>query len=340
MTRPPPGPDEILAFDVGGTTVRAGAYSPITESLQRTARQPTPTFRVLPDAPLDELVDALFGLMAELAAELHPSGPPKQVAVAFPGPVTPAGEVLSAPTIWGGLDRGRTTPILSRLEALWPAARIALLNDMSAAGLYYRRRTDEDFCVLTVSSGIGHKIFIGGRPVVGPNGRGGEIGHWRIDSASDAPLCECGGRGHLAAFASGAAVAPLLERSAAADPDGFRRSRLGARAQGFVERATNPMLAESFRAGDPWSGEIVGRLAEPIGKALAALHLATGVERFVVTGGLASALGPAFLGRIAEAAARHGWRLSGDWPLMLELGAPHDDAGMIGAARHFAAAVP
>lgn len=335
MARHFAGPDEILAFDVGGTTIRAGAWSPLAETLQRAARQPTPTFRTLPGASINALVDALLASMAELAAEL---GMAEQIAVAFPGPVTPAGDVLSAPTLWGGLDHGRPTPILTRLAALWPSARIALLNDMSAAGLYYRRRADEDFCVLTVSSGIGHKIFVGGSPFVGPNGRGGEIGHWRIDSAPDAPLCECGGRGHLSALASGAAVAPLLARSAAADPDGFHRSQLGEASGGRVERVTNEMLAEAFRAGDEWASQVVARLARPIGKALAALHLATGIERFVVTGGLARGLGPGFVERIADSAARHGWSLAGDWPLMLELGAAHDDAGMIGAARHFVAA--
>ena len=88
---------------------------------------------------------------------------------------------------------GAPVPLHGELRELWPEASIVLMNDVTAAGYRYLRDPDENLCVITVSSGIGHKVFIDGKPALGPSGRGGEIGHWRMDDSPGSPRCECGG---------------------------------------------------------------------------------------------------------------------------------------------------
>ena len=187
--------------------------------------------------------------------------------------------------------------------------------------------------MVTVSSGIGHKVFVGGRPVVGPGGRGGELGHLRVDFSNDAARCECGGRGHLGAVASGSATGDQVARLAVADLDRFAASLPGRRTGGRPELVDNRLLAEAFRAGDPWAERVIERMAHPLAWALAALHLAVGTERFVIVGGFALALGSRYREALSRLAARCCWDVGADWDHMVELGADDDDAGLIGAGR-------
>ena len=148
--------------------------------------------------------------MVEQAAGICGPRLPDCIGIAFAGPVFD-GTVLRAPTIWGDRLRG-SVPLHDLAAARWPGRRVYICNDMTAAGYRYLRTRSEDFCIVTVSSGIGHKTFVAGQPAVGPHGRGGEIGHFRIDDAADAPICDCGGRGHLAAVSCGRATAYQTRR--------------------------------------------------------------------------------------------------------------------------------
>ncbi|MGE7415003.1 ROK family protein [Methylobacterium tarhaniae] len=246
--------------------------------------------------------------------------------------------VLDIPPANGGSLNARGAerepePVAGRVKAIWPGARIRVVNDLSAAGYGFLRHAHDDACIVTVSSGIGHKVFLDGKPAIGPSGRGGEIGHLRVDFSEEAPLCECGARGHLGALACGRAVPEQAVRLARRDPGAFARSSLAAPVAGQARRVDSHLVARTFKAGDPWAMALVGVLAAPLGQALAGIHAAVGVERFVIMGGFAQALGPAYLALVGQAAAASTWDFGQVWGRMLELGEMGDDAGLIGAGR-------
>ncbi len=159
------------------------------------------------------------------------------------------------------------------------------------------------------------------------------IGHLRVDFSAEAPICDCGDRGHLSAVASGRAIYNHAARLAHSDPEAFACSSVGRTVSGDVSRLDNQLVARAFRAHDPWATELIGRVAEPLGRVLAGIHSAVGVERFVIIGGVAHALGPLYLGLVGQAAAQSQWSLGQCWEQMLELGVMGDDAGLIGAGR-------
>ena len=72
--------------------------------------------------------------------------------------------------------------------------------------------------------------------------------------------------------------------------------------------------------------------ARYLGVALSAIHLDTGVERIVVQGGFAQAMGSGWLAEVAEAAAAAGWPVGPSWPDILQAGHPDDDSALLGAA--------
>src|SRR5437868_9520459 len=206
-----------LVFDIGGTTTRVGLYDSCHAKIVRSAAAATPNHLDLPGLPFERLRDGLLSLMGRLGDELVAQQVVREVDVAFAGPIDPAGNGLAAPTLWGA----RLTspyPLGEDIARCWPNARVRILNDVTAAGYRYLRASDEDFCIVTVSSGIGNKVFANGRPLVGRNGLGGELGHLRVDDSESAPTCECGGRGHLGAVSSGRAILAYARRHAAQGP--------------------------------------------------------------------------------------------------------------------------
>lgn len=322
--------DTILVFDIGGTVLRSGVYRTAEENLICASTRPTPSAWNDAQRTPDEIRSRLFAMMEEMGRELLDGAIPAVVSVAFPGPIDKSGRVLRAPTVWG---EAGPFPLREALQAVWPAAAVEVLNDVTAAGYYYQRGDGEDLCVITVSSGIGHKVFVQGHPAIGCNGRGGEIGHLRVDFGDNAPRCECGGRGHLGAIASGRGTLLEARRLAAADPSAFRRSRVHAVAEGDPQMIDNALLAEAYRNADGWASAVVERGARYLGQAMAAMHVAVGVERFVIFGGFALALGERYRSALVRAAAASCWDLGQSWDDMIELGDQEVEAGLIGAGR-------
>jgi glucokinase len=321
-----------LVFDIGGTSSRAARFDPHTDALIALVRRTSPSHWSLPGRDARHIQESLMGALQEMIAALARGETPAVLAVGFPGPIDPEGNALSAPTLWGD-GAPEPFPLYRELQRRWPASKVVVMNDVTAAGYSYLRGPEEDFCIVTVSSGVGLKVFVGGRPVVGPAGRGGEIGHLRVDFSPEAPVCDCGGQGHLGALASGRGALQTALRLAHQGGAYFAGSFLGRRLQGDLARLDNEALAEAFQSGDPWAGEVIRRVAQPLGQALAAIHVALGIERFIIVGGFAVALGEGYRRELVRTAQSSCWGLGQDWDKMIALGRPEDKDGLLGAGR-------
>jgi 3-dehydroquinate synthetase/predicted NBD/HSP70 family sugar kinase len=322
---------DCLVFDVGGTNLRAALYHPASNSLSQITSRPTPNHWTMPGATVVEISKRLLEEMHALSIEILEGRQPSTVSVAFAGPTDLQSKVLAAPTVWGASEQ--PIDLIAELASFWPSTRLALLNDISAAGYRHLKNEFEDFCIVTVSSGIGNKVFVKGRPLTGPAGRGGEIGHVQVDFSPDAPVCDCGGQGHLGAISSGRGTLALARRLAALGTDGFANSVLGSRFRTNPNALTNADIVSAFQSGDAWTRELIQKVAVPLGQMLAAVHLSMGVERFVIIGGFALALGEPYRLELVRSAANSGWLMGQDWNSMIELGHPDDNSGLLGAGR-------
>jgi C7-cyclitol 7-kinase len=316
-------PSAGLAVEVGGTSIRAAAVGPQGDLVQPVARADTPNH--LDGRDHDDLQETVLAAMQHLAAGVLDGAGPDSVCVAYPGPIDATGHVLATPTVLGAPKR--PFALGDACRRLWPAARMATVNDVTAAGYRYAADGARDFAVVTVGSGIGHKLFMDGRPRVGDGARGGEIGHLRLDYSPDAPQCECGGRGHLGGLASGRAVLAEARSRAARDPAAFGRSALSGTCD--PPAIDGPALASAFLGGDEFATGVVSDATRYLGQALAALHLDSGVERIILVGGFALALGEPYRQLVARACAAACWDLGQDWDAMVETG--ELDAGLRGA---------
>lgn len=322
----------IVVFDIGGTQTRCAIYSPQNDQLIKKVSCRTPNYTDFKSNSNTLVRNALLTLIENLGNKVLGNTTPEYVAVAFPGPINKDDEVLTAPTVWGSTDH-KPVAIKSSLQDIWPDSNILLLNDVTAAGYYHLRHPTDSACIVTVSSGIGNKVFINGVPIVGPGGRGGEIGHLQVDHSTKAPPCDCGHYGHLGALASGRASRWQARKLYNENPLWYSLSALG----DMYPNATdipNEAIVAAFHTKDKWTEELIKRLAQPLGRVLAGIHLSIGIERFVLVGGFALALGESYRKFVCRSANESGWNMGEKWDSMIELGAAETDAGMVGAGRY------
>ena len=201
-------------------------------------------------------------------------------------------------------------------------------NDANVAALaehlYGAGRDAEDMVLLTIGTGIGGGIVLGGEVYRGATGAGAELGHVVIDM--NGPPCQgnCRGRGCVETMASGTALGREGRAAAEADPDSALASML-AEGQEIDGRA----VTEAALGGDPTAIAVFELIGTRLGVALTSFANIFEPKVIVIGGGVMAAgdllLDPAR----AELRAR-ALRPMNEIPVLAaELG---PDAGMIGAA--------
>lgn len=317
-------PKSLLVFDVGGTNIRGGVWEPGIDRLACSARRPTWNFLNHPSCDAVELVRGTLCEMQEIGRQLCGEVAPAAVVVGWPGPIAPDGHVYRSPTVLGPtLDTA--LPVGALLERLWPQSPVAILNDLTCAGYAYVGSGERDFCIFTVGSGIANKVFHKARPLLGPGGRGGEVGHLAARLAAPELVAAIGHGIHLGDVASGRGALRLAHRFATLHPEAFARSSLSEYGSNFESER----LVRAFIAADPFAARVIGLAAGPLAHAIASVHSLVGSERFFVTGGFATGLGEPYRRLLVEEAQRVVWDLGQNWDAMIRLGDDLD--GLVGA---------
>ncbi|MFI1522699.1 ROK family protein [Kitasatospora cineracea] len=318
--------------DIGGTTLRIARYGTGTDAVTDIRRTPTEGMDRHPGASVPDLQARVVEQLTELAGRAVERHRSSALALAFAGPVTADGRVTAAPTIWGG--RGEPLPLRLMLEERL-GLPVVVVNDLTAAvWRYVATEGRQPFCLITVSSGIGSKVYRAGEVLLDSEGHGGELGHWTCDRSPQAPRCDCGGRGHLGGIASGRGMRAAARRAALADPAGYARSHL---AQGSPdpERLDNRALVAAIRAGDAFATAVLRGGLVHLASAITSVFTSIGVRRYVLMGGFALAVGARYVELLTEEMQRLGcFGLSAEEIRgMVVLGEPDDDHGLIGAGR-------
>jgi glucokinase len=219
------------------------------------------------------------------------------VGVAMPSPLdAEAGVVLNPPNLpsWHG------TPVRRLLEDAL-GRPVALENDANAAALAEFRfgagRGARDLVFLTMSTGVGGGLVLGGRLVRGVASSAGEIGHLPVEW--DGEPCTCGLRGCLEAYTGGAAWARRLARVTPPGSGVARHAGTGpARPEHVVAAA---------REGDAFALAELERYNDYLARGLVAVAYTVAPER-IVLGTIPTAAGEALcFAPLRERFRRHVW---------------------------------
>ncbi|GAA3901107.1 ROK family glucokinase [Microbacterium invictum] len=301
-----------VGIDIGGTKIAGGVVAEDGTIMER-LRVSTPKA----PAALADAVAEMVGALAE-RHEIH------AVGVAAAGFIDATRSVIiHAPNIdW------HDEPLRAELEQRI-GRPVTLENDANAAGWGEYRfgagRGSANMTMLTLGTGVGGAVIIGGELLIGGNGIGGELGHIRFIRGGRP--CGCGQLGCLEQYASGRAL--QREANEIADAGGIGAALADARtAEGVIPGAEMERLVQ---AGDAGALEAIHRVATALGEACGEFQAVLDPDLFVIGGGVAS-LGDRLLEPVKAAYATalpgHGARPVASFAIAT-LG---NDAGLIGVA--------
>jgi glucokinase len=301
----------VLGIDVGGTKVAVAAI--------REAR-----VEHLEEAPT-ELAgsDALLaGLEATAQQVIDRVGRPAAVGVGMPSQID-----YATGTIESSVNIPLTgVPLREELGRRF-GVPVFVENDANCAALAEAQLVDRApsvLVMLTLGTGFGGGVIVGGEIFRGADGLGAELGHFTIDP--DGPPCpgNCPGRGCIEAYCSGQA----LERDATEFARDMPDSALAKSLDGDG-RVSGRALVRAAEAGDPDALRIIDRFARMLGVAMAGYVNVFEPEYLVIGGGLSRA-SDLYLDRAVDEAQSRAlpalWRR-----VAVSLARGRADAGAIGA---------
>ena len=262
-----------IGIDIGGTKVAAGV---VDEQGTIIADRRVPT----PGKSAADVEQAIGGLVMELRKEHDVVA----VGIGAAGFVDAArSTVLFAPNVaW------RDEPLRDEVAKLVDLP-VVVENDANAAAWgEYRfgagRGEDHMVCV-TVGTGIGGGVVLGGQLYRGKFGIGAEFGHMQV--VVDGRRCGCGQLGCWEQYCSGRAL--LHEAREIADVQKEYGRRLLELGDGVPEGIEAPEVTRAATEGDPAALECFSVVGHWLGQGLANLAALLDPGCFVVGGGVADA---------------------------------------------------
>jgi predicted NBD/HSP70 family sugar kinase len=254
----------VLALEVSVDSL-AAAIVGLGGAVERLVRVERPRAHVAPSDVVADLADIAADLLLETgSAKRELVG----VGVGVVGIVRHSdGFVTMAPNLgWHNVPLGRSISI-----ALGTRAPISVANEADLGALAEHRRGaavgEYDLIYISGEVGVGAGVFVGGHPLTGTAGFGGEVGHLPLNP--NGLPCACGSIG---CWETEAGERALLAR-AGRPVDGGRQ-------------AVDELLADAF-AGDEIALASVHSIGEWLGRGLAGL-INIFNPRLIVLGGLFS----------------------------------------------------
>lgn len=303
-----------FGVDVGGTTVKLGLFDEngdLIENREIPSRTENGGAAILPD--IASAVAACAERRALADADLLGIG------IGVPGPVAGDGTVNRCVNLnWGVFNLHNALGALTGLP-------VKAGNDANCAALgeYWRGGGvgSESALFVTLGTGIGGGVILGGKVLNGAHGVGGEIGHITV-SAPDKHPCTCGKRGCIEQYASANGIVRVTrERLAATEEPSCLRE---------IENLTCKDVFSAAEGGDRFAAAALEQVFDYLGEALASACCVCDPERIILGGGVSKA-GAYLLDGVKRHFEKHMFHACKGTEFSLAvLG---NDAGMYGAFR-------
>lgn len=256
-----------IGVDLGGTNLRVAAYVG-GDGFLETISLPT-RLSAGRDQVVRDMCEAVTALMRRDYGDRKLAG----VTVGSPGPLElPLGILRNPPNLpgWDGFNlKEAITSTLGREIILENDANLAALAEQQLGTGNSHRISD--LCVITLGTGVGNGLILGGKIWDGTNGMAGEAGHMVVRDTEDL-LCACGGSGCLEQYASATGVMRMAHE------------RLGEAAPSSAHD-----LALLARSGNEQARGIFDTVGEALAIALTALVNTLNLPLYLLGGGVCEA---------------------------------------------------
>lgn len=306
-----------IGIDVGGTNIKAGL---VLESGAIISRAQTPT---LGERAAEEITFDICRLAKKVAEEAGvPFSEIHSMGIGLPSACSEeTGYVHYSANI--NLSQ---FPLREAVQKEIPLP-VHLANDANCAALgeyYMLPEKAEDMVFITLGTGVGGGLILGGRLYAGFNGIAGEVGHIIIRHGGEE--CGCGRRGCWEAYASVTALIRQTRRFAEENPD----SAIARQYMGHPEKISGKTAFDFARAGDPDGQKIVDRWIRYVADGIVDM-INIFQPKILLIGGAISKEGDTLLTPIRQIAEAEMYK-GGVPGTEIRMAALGNDAGLIGAA--------
>jgi glucokinase len=307
-------PQYAIAVDLGGTFIKFGVADSHGNLLFK-GKIPA-LADVSAHAVLEQIVKAVCSCKA-FAAEQHL--PLTGVGIGSPGITDPTLRIVK-----GGADNIRDWVDIPLAEQVEQAVSLPVIvnNDANLMGLgeasFGAAKGCSDVLFITVGTGIGGAVIIGGQPFGGYRNCGGEIGHIVLFAGGEP--CSCGSSGCLEQYASASA---LVRR--------FTSRFTSVHGAPPREAVDGEWIVKRYLEGDSLAVGCIDEHCFFLGRGIAGLINIFSPQKVVVGGGISEA-GSFYIDKIRENALKYAMPdCAGHTDVVASsLG---NDAGCLGAAR-------
>ena len=265
-----------IGVDLGGTNLRIAAIEQQGNLLEKV------TLGAESALSRDRVVADMCDAIQHVVSKYRDSGALQGIGIGVPGIIDlKTGVVRKSPNRPDWVDYPVRAEIERRL-----GTRVMLENDANAAALGEKwlgaARGVDDMAMLTIGTGVGGGLVLGGRVWHGMIGMAGEFGHNTVEP--EGALCRCGNRGCLEAYASATAVVRMAREAVASGAaPGLARAAC-ANAEFSAKTVYNLAIQ-----GDEEARRIFRRMGRALGIVLAGMVNALNLPMYVIGGGVSGA---------------------------------------------------
>lgn len=302
-----------FGVDIGGTTVKLGLFEATGDILDKweiVTRTENEGNAILPDIAL--------AIQKKVEEKKLDKKDILGVGVGVPAPVTEDGIVNGSANLgWKYKEVKRELEELTGLEAqIGNDANVAALGEMWKGG----GAGQKNMVMVTLGTGVGGGVIVGGKVITGSHGAGGEIGHICVNY-EETDTCGCGNRGCLEQYASATGIVRLAKKKLV---DETRKTMLN------PDHVTAKDVFDAVKANDEVAKEIAEEFGRYLGYGLANLAAVADPAVFVIGGGVSKA-GEVLLPYIQKPYKERAFFADRD--VEFTLATLGNDAGICGAAK-------
>ncbi|PYX28772.1 MAG: ROK family protein [Acidobacteria bacterium] len=268
--------DFSIGVDLGGTNLRIAAVDVGGQLVEKV------TLGTKVSLGRDHVLNDMCEAIKHLSAKYKNSAKMLGIGIGVPGIIDmETGLLRESPNLPGWADYPVRAEIERRLTTV-----VILENDANVAAFGEKwlgaAKDHDDMAMLTLGTGVGGGLVMGGKIWHGMNGMAGEFGHTTVEP--EGHPCGCGNRGCLEQYASATAVVRMAREAIAQNAS----SRLAQAAHEDAEFSAKSIYNLAIQ-GDEDAKRIFRRVGRCIGIVLSAMVNSLNLPIYVIGGGVASA---------------------------------------------------
>lgn len=262
-----------FGIDIGGTSVKLGLFTKDGELLDNWE---------IPTRKENKGSHILKDVAVSLEKKIKEKDLKKEeiigIGIGVPGPVKEDGTVIQCVNLgWGIVNVAEEMKSLTGFETkVGNDANVAALGEMWQGG----GKGYKDLIMVTLGTGVGGGVILGGEIVTGSNGAAGEIGHITV-SYDESESCNCTKHGCLEQFASATGIVKETKRMLAGSDDSSVLRE--------VPVLSAKAIFDAAKGGDVLALRSVDQLGRYLGIALSHVAAVVDPEAFVIGGGVSKA---------------------------------------------------